>query len=268
MRVSLASKPDPALAGERATAGPLLAAGGSRVILGPRQPADDLAVSVVPGPTTLFGPRGAVINAATGALAVADTGHHRLLIWHKTPSTDHAPADLQIGQADFASEGRNGRGPVSAATLNVPTGVATDGQRLAVADAWNHRILIWNTWPERANQPADVVLGQADFSSSNANRGGEPGATTLNWCYGVSCLRGRFAVAEPPPSPQRSFVTHRSVAMPDVKLTPEESAELEAKREDHHTQQPYASELDDRELEHAHKDKRPVDPEAGKPGKA
>ena len=55
--------------------------------------------------------------------------------------------------------------------------------------------------------------------------------------------------------------------MPDVKLTPEENDELEAQREGHHQQQPYASELDDRELEHAQKEKRPVDPEAGKPGK-
>jgi hypothetical protein len=55
--------------------------------------------------------------------------------------------------------------------------------------------------------------------------------------------------------------------MADVKLTPEEMAEVEAQREGHRTQQPYASELDDRELESAHKDKRPVDPEAGKPDK-
>ena len=55
--------------------------------------------------------------------------------------------------------------------------------------------------------------------------------------------------------------------MPDVKLTPKESAEVEAQRQDHRAQQPYATELDDRELEHAHKERRPVDPEAGKPGK-
>ncbi len=46
-------------------------------------------------------------------------------------------------------------------------------------------------------------------------------------------------------------------------LAPHEVAELEAKREAHRVQQPYASELDDRELEHAHKEKRPVHPTAG-----
>lgn len=44
-------------------------------------------------------------------------------------------------------------------------------------------------------------------------------------------------------------------------LTPGEAARLDKKREDHRTKQPYASELDDRELEHAHKDHRPVNPE-------
>ena len=41
-------------------------------------------------------------------------------------------------------------------------------------------------------------------------------------------------------------------------LTPHEEQQVEAQREEHPAQQPYASELDDRELEHAHKEKRPV----------
>ena len=52
--------------------------------------------------------------------------------------------------------------------------------------------------------------------------------------------------------------------MADVRLTPQEQAELDAKRRDHGAQQPYATEVDDRELEHAHKEKRPVDPDPGK----
>jgi hypothetical protein len=50
-------------------------------------------------------------------------------------------------------------------------------------------------------------------------------------------------------------------------LTPKEAAEVDEAREAHRDQQPYASELDDRELEHAHKEKRPVDPK-GKAAKA
>jgi len=41
-------------------------------------------------------------------------------------------------------------------------------------------------------------------------------------------------------------------------LTPQERRELDEKRENRSGTQPYATELDNRELETAHKDKRPV----------
>ncbi|MCH4560569.1 MULTISPECIES: NHL repeat-containing protein [Mesorhizobium] len=132
-----------------------------------------------------------------GPFFVADTGHHRLMIWNKVPQADNADADLLIGQPDFYSEGRNAHGPLGPATLNMPTGVSSDGKVLAIADAWNHRVLIWRTLPEHSNQPADLVLGQADFSSGAANRGeATAAADTLNWCYGVTIADGRLFVAD------------------------------------------------------------------------
>jgi len=83
-----------------------------------------------------------------------------------------------------------------AATLNVPTGVAASPEVLVVADAWNHRVLIWRGLPETSNQPADVVLGQADFGGMLANRGGEARADTLNWCYGVSIVGRSLVVCD------------------------------------------------------------------------
>ncbi|MGQ0671578.1 MAG: NHL repeat-containing protein [Hyphomicrobium sp.] len=184
-------------AGERLRPLPLLDPAGARVILGPRQGADGLAEPIAPAAGSLFGPRGACLTHPNGPLIVCDTGHHRLLVWQRAPTADHAPADLVIGQRDFRTEGRNGRGPVSATSLNVPTGVASDGRILAVADAWNHRVLLWHSLPTRPNQPADVVLGQADFSAGLANRGGDrPTASTLNWCYGVAIVDGRLIVAD------------------------------------------------------------------------
>jgi hypothetical protein len=119
------------------------------------------------------------------------------MIWPECPATDGQPAAFVIGQADFGSEGRNGKRPVSAATLNVPAGVAASAGVLAVADSWNHRILIWHGYPQRSNQPADVVLGQDDFAGGSANRGGgDAGAATLNWCYGVTIADGRLFVAD------------------------------------------------------------------------
>jgi hypothetical protein len=164
----------------------LLDANGARIILG-RKSASGV----------LFEPRGAALAGEAGPLFVSDTGHHRLLIWTDLPASDAAPADLIIGQPDFTSEGRNARGPVGAATLNVPTGVAASDRVLAVADAWNHRVLIWHGFPTRSNQPADVVLGQADFTGGTANRGGDAaGAATLNWCYGVAISDGSLYVAD------------------------------------------------------------------------
>lgn len=173
-----------------------LSARGPRVVIGGESNADGLARSIVPGRATLFGPRGADLAAPDGPLFVCDSGHHRLLVWVRTPLADDTPADLVIGQSDFSREGRNAKGEVGAATLNVPTGVSAVDGVLAVADAWNHRVLIWHGYPETSNHPADVVLGQADFSGGLANRGGAAGPDTLNWCYGVAIFEGRLVVAD------------------------------------------------------------------------
>jgi sugar lactone lactonase YvrE len=179
MRVSLAP---PRLRPEGPSA---LAAAGARVILGAPASALLPAESIVPSACSLFGPRGACVTA-DGALWVADTGHHRLLGWRELPTRDGSPADWLIGQADFTHEGRNGRGDAHAASVNVPTGICACGEGLAVADAWNHRLLIWGRAPRASHVAADVVLGQADFSGAAINRGADrPAADTLYWPYGV-----------------------------------------------------------------------------------
>jgi hypothetical protein len=119
------------------------------------------------------------------------------MIWPKCPSEDGEPAEWLIGQPDFTCEGRNAKTSINAATLNVPTGIAASDNVLAIADAWNHRVLIWHSYPQRSNQPADVVLGQANFLNGAANRGADrPSAATLNWCYGVTISEGRMFVAD------------------------------------------------------------------------
>jgi hypothetical protein len=185
MRVALVP---PRIPGGDVPPAPLLEPAGAAVILGGGSAA--LAEPVAPAADTLFGPRGAALLAPGGPLLVADTGHHRLLIWRRRPRTDREPADLVIGQPDFAHEGRNARGDLTAATLNLPTGIAAGAGAVVVADAWNHRVLIWHGVPARANQPADVVLGQADGHAGTA------GADTLNWCYGVAICDGKLLVAD------------------------------------------------------------------------
>lgn len=175
---------------------PLLDPAGPELILGSEVCGFDLTRPIVPSASTLFGPRGAALATPEGPLFIADTGHHRLLIWHELPREDFAPADALIGQADFSREGRNAKGEPSASTFNVPTGVSATPAALAVADPWNHRVLVWHGLPSSDNRPADIVLGQADFTSTLANRGGEPRADTLYWCYGVTIAGSRLIVCD------------------------------------------------------------------------
>lgn len=152
---------------------------------------------VTPDASTCFGPRGAAMMHPNGPLWVCDTGHHRLLGWRTAPADDRTPADWVIGQADFFSEGRNAKGPVTGATLNVPTGICVCGDGMAVADAWNHRVLIWKTLPEASNVPADIVLGQASFTEGDGNRGRQTAtADSFHWPYGVAWQHEHLFVAD------------------------------------------------------------------------
>ncbi|MBI4029557.1 MAG: hypothetical protein HY376_04300, partial [Candidatus Blackburnbacteria bacterium] len=86
-------------------------------------------------------------------------------------------ASVVIGQSDFTSNSSS----VSSASLFNPRGVFVDPKgRLIIADNGNHRVLIWNSIPTTNGASADLVLGQADFVSSSANRGGTIAANTLN----------------------------------------------------------------------------------------
>ncbi len=173
---------------------PLLDPGGPLLALGWVAAAP--VTPIVPAAATLFGPRG-VCLPPDGSLWVADTGHHRLLGWRRLPSADNAPADFVIGQRDFSREGRNAGGAPGAATLNVPTGIASWRGGLAVADAWNHRVLIWREVPSESHHPADVVLGQASAGETLANRGADrPDAASLHWPYGIAEIGGRLAVCD------------------------------------------------------------------------
>jgi hypothetical protein len=107
-----------------------------------------------------------------GKVLVADSAHNRVLVWNNVPTTDGAPADLVLGQPNFttcaandaAGDGTSDAAP-SASTLWSPTGVWTDGTRLVVVDSANNRVLLWNQFPTTNGQRADLVLGQAGFTS-------------------------------------------------------------------------------------------------------
>lgn len=101
---------------------------------------------------------------SVGNLYVADTYHHRILVYYN-PDADASPtaADLVIGQTNFTNNGAGG----GQTGLNYPRGVALDtADNLYVVDEFNHRVLRYNT-PLTTDTTPDVVLGQTNFNGSS-----------------------------------------------------------------------------------------------------
>ena len=46
-----------------------------------------------------------------------------------------------------------------------------ENDKVYVVDQGNNRVLIWNSLPRDTGQPADVVIGQKDFTSRSPNMG-------------------------------------------------------------------------------------------------
>lgn len=133
-------------------------------------------------------PRG-VFLSPLGHLIVSDTGQNRVFIWNQIPTESQVSPDVVIGQADSFQTGRNIDQKSVNTGLQYPSGIWSDGVRLAIADAWNHRVLLWNQMPTGERQPADVVLGQNNLEGNLANRfgvGSSPTADSLYWPYGIT----------------------------------------------------------------------------------
>lgn len=147
-----------------------------------------------PTASQLYAPRGVYLDDQM--LVVADSGNHRILIWHSRPTHDGQPADVVLGQPDFTTEGAQagGRGPANG--LHLPTGVSVIAGRLYVADAWHHRILVWQEVPQRSFTPPDYALGQANLSEVIENGGQAVSATSFYWPYGLGYVAGWFYVAD------------------------------------------------------------------------
>jgi uncharacterized protein (TIGR03437 family) len=133
--------------------------GEASVVLG--QP--DFATTTDPY-LTQSGFRNPTMVASDGKiLVVADTDNNRVLIWNSIPATIDQPADLVLGQPNFTT--LQEPPPVNSSALRGPQGVWIQGTQLYVADTQNSRVMIWNKIPTSSNQPADLVLGEPNFST-------------------------------------------------------------------------------------------------------
>ena len=84
--------------------------------------------------------------------------------------TDGQAADRVLGQPDLTSNTAN-NGGISAMTLNGCSAIAIDvaNGKMYIADEQNHRILRYAYPITSDQQAADLVFGQADFTSSSPN---------------------------------------------------------------------------------------------------
>jgi hypothetical protein len=142
---------------------------------------------------------------ADGKLLVTDTEHNRVLIWNNVPTATGTPPDLVLGQSDFIHCAENDDDqtgvndyPPTARTLYYPNAVWSDGTRIVVMDNFNNRALIWNSFPAANFQPADIVLGQANFADNYPNTSILPGtgiasptASTLRYAWEGLWSNGR-----------------------------------------------------------------------------
>ncbi|MBN2762234.1 MAG: T9SS type A sorting domain-containing protein [Bacteroidales bacterium] len=128
--------------------------------------------------SVIYGPASSAVSAK-GMLAVAEQFGGSVKIWYTIPETNGKPADVVVGNPGF-TEKHNGPTREYAESFD---GVAwsPDGKKLIATCGSQNRVLIWNSVPQKNGQPADVVLGQPDFTSTT------PGtlSTTLDYPCGV-----------------------------------------------------------------------------------
>lgn len=130
-----------------------------------------------PSADSLNSPTGVTVDGAAN-LYVVDSVNNRVLRYDQ-PNTRDTTADAALGQVDFTHVRPD---LIDARGLDFPIGVAIDeAGHIYVADGDNNRVLGWRDEAKLHNgRPADLVIGQPDFFSSQCNRGtGAPRADSL-----------------------------------------------------------------------------------------
>lgn len=147
---------------------------------------------------TLYSPGGVWSDGTR--LIVADSYNNRLLVWNNFPTSSFTPADVVLGQGDFAhytpnDDNQDGvSGAPTARTLETPTRVWSNDLQLIVLDQGNNRVLVWNNLPTVNFLPADTVLGQSDFTLGNA--ASPPSAQTFSVPWGIGIYSNKLLVTD------------------------------------------------------------------------
>jgi NHL repeat len=101
-------------------------------------------------------------------LYVADTGHHRILVFNTIPSSSNARPTFVIGHVGTSQILANQGGSISAMGLNFPASMAAQNDKLAVADQVNNRILFYNLPITGHGVSAQQILGQTGMGTGTS----------------------------------------------------------------------------------------------------
>lgn len=130
---------------------------------------------------------------------VPDWSNNRVLQFNPAPEVNGTAAAIVLGQnamtTNGASPGASPYGLQTAWGQSWGGAMATDGTRFALADIFNHRVLLYNSKPTSNNQGADLVLGQPNMSANLVNNGGI-GAQSFNIPLSVVWDGKQFFVSE------------------------------------------------------------------------
>ncbi|MBI1297268.1 hypothetical protein GC175_20145 [bacterium] len=164
--------------------------GNNRVLVFNSDPLDNVADGLIGQPdyssngpnngglsgSSLDGPTGLRMDAGN-RLFVADTNNNRVLVFDRL--NPDSVADEVIGQPDYVSNTAN-NGGVSAASLDRPTGIATDAlfMDVYIADAGNNRALQYN-------QPLQNPVPVIDLLDPGTVPAGAEGFTLGIWGSGI-----------------------------------------------------------------------------------
>ena len=150
--------------------------------------------------TNLAGPTGVCYDSSSGSIFVTDFGAHRVLRWNSANAyTSGSAATSVLGQANFTDAEANRDDATAANSMNQPLGCAVSSTgTLFVADSGNNRILRFDSAASKADgADADGVLGQANFTSGDENRGGAAAANTLDFPWNPALeSSGRLWIAD------------------------------------------------------------------------
>lgn len=145
------------------------------------------------GPSLMSGP---IYPSISGSkLFFADFRNNRVGIYNTLPAGSPGTIDVVAGQTGKTT---NVSG-CTASNLKSPKAVAAANGKMVVADAFNNRVLIWNSVPTVDGTPADLVLGQTGMTACYANASpvaAPPTASTLSNPTAVWTDGTRLAVSD------------------------------------------------------------------------